>query len=75
MEYYSSLDNAKYQMYHTMMQDFLKKKDVIAAMVNKHLFDKDPNAVKGIMGVSTDDPEYIMQKPKKEEQRRIKHLR
>lgn len=35
-----------------MMQDFLKKKEVIGVMVNKHLYEKDPNAVWGIMGIS-----------------------
>lgn len=45
MEYYSAIDNKKFEMYHEMMQDFLKKKEVIGVMVNKHLFEKDPNAV------------------------------
>ena len=63
VEYYSAIDNKKYEMYHEMMQDFLKKKEVIGVMVNKHLFEKDPNAVWGIMGISDEDPEYIMNSP------------
>ncbi len=60
VEYYSAIDNKKYEMYHEMMQDFLKKKEVIGVVVNKHLFEKDPNAVRGIMG---EEPDYLMYTP------------